>query len=117
MKQFLIIIILLISPALVFATEDPRAVNGLIDLSSVDFAGGETADIEGEFNFIWKELRDPSLEEDFKNIEEKRHFPVYWNWAYENDVVYDTDGYATYHVKVILPEPGSTYRLARRLLC
>jgi len=114
-KRILIIVLIisLFSPILILGKSKIKAVDGFIDLSTINFEKGRSFDIKGDFHFYWNKLIDPALFTDASKLEgfEKYYFPIYWNWKQKDkklypNKLYPTKGYGTYFVKVKLPKSG-----------
>jgi len=108
----------------------PKAVKGVLDLRDWDFEKDGTVNLDGEWEFYWKEL---PVGENLELPEEKRDYlgvPRPWNGhiikrTTENGDVTEEElggrGYATYKLKILLgeevplgfrlPEQGSSYSM------
>jgi len=89
----------------------PRAVNGIIDLSSKNLSSREVINLDGRWEFYWKQLITP---EDFHkgNYSGKVQYadvPSTWGELSSKGLDAGPKGYATYRLKVILPEKGIIY--------
>ncbi len=85
-------------PALCFSQhkETPAA---LLDLSQYDFTNNEPVSLDTEWEFYWKQLLPP--EGPFEDVSgELRSIPHLWN----RDSLSQSFGYATYRLKIILPD-------------
>jgi signal transduction histidine kinase len=87
----------------------PKAVRGVIDLSSWDFDNDGPVKLTGEFEFYWNQLLNPhdfiqngsSLKADFIAV------PGSWNgFEYQGKAI-SGDGYATYHLTVLIKGDGT----------
>ena len=96
--------------------DHPRAVKGVIDLSNLDFNQGGTVKLDGEWEFYWEKLL--THEEFLKNRRpEKSGFitlPSAWNGYSVDGKKLGGNGFATYHLTVLLNDKTST--LGVRLL-
>lgn len=83
----------------------PRAVEGTLDLSGWDFAKDGPVNLEGEWEFYWKQLWEPS-DLELNPVISKGFItlPRSWN-GYEIDgQPLKGEGYATFRLKILLPE-------------
>lgn len=78
---------------------------GILDLSNAKFESGETFELEGDWEFYWKSLIQPG-EFDTSNIS-YRYFPQLWT----SEDGLESYGYATYHLKILLPDDPSQLAL------
>lgn len=89
----------------------PKVENGEIDLSNWEFTKKGSLKLNGEWEFYWNKLLEPS---DFINSNQQKeyiHVPNLWTkFKYENKPV-GSYGYATYRIKIILPEKDKIYSL------
>ena len=82
----------------------PKAKKGVLDISEWDFNKNGPLELNGEWEFYWKKFITP------KTILNKKIKPVYvrlpgvWNNLKINDKKLPPHGYATYQIKIILPE-------------
>ncbi len=74
---------------------NPQAIKGVIDLRNEDFGEKDVA-LDGEWQFYWLQLLQPAEVDTAKYT--FTQFPVLWN-----TVGLSASGFATYHVKVLLP--------------
>ena len=89
----------------------PRAEKGVLDLREYDFARNGILEIEGEWAFFWQEFTDPYRVSDSGAAYVQ--VPVPWNKLTEEVPGITSEGYASYHLKILLPEPE--LRLALRV--
>jgi len=94
----------------------PKAVNGILDLTNWNFKSGGAVDLSGGYEFYWKQHLAPS---DFAGptLPQKTGFitvPGFWNNYEFNGKKLQGDGYATYRLKILLPEQRE--HLALKLL-
>ena len=96
---------------------NPKAIQGEIDLRKWDFQTDGMVNLSGKWEFYWGQLLRP---EDFKNQElspEYIYVPQGWSGGKEESRKYPDDGYATYRLKIKLPEKQTEeYRLLFTLL-
>ena len=82
----------------------PKVIEGAIDLRNWDFHKKGTIDLSGKWEFYWGKLLTP------KNFETQKFNPDYiyvpqgWGSGKKNSKKYSDFGYATYRVKISLPE-------------
>ena len=87
--------------------DTPEVKAGKLDLSQWDFEKSTALSLDGQWEFYWKELLRPN---DFLSPEllPKNHFiqiPASWtNQKIDNGKICSAYGYATYHLKILLPE-------------
>jgi serine phosphatase RsbU (regulator of sigma subunit) len=89
----------------------PKAVKGVIDLKKVDFEKHGIQSLSGKWEFYWEQLLTP---QDFRNKNlnpEYIYAPQGWGTGKENSKKYPAFGYATYRLKVLLPENNIPYRI------
>jgi len=84
----------------------PKAQIGQLDLRDWDFAKQGTLRLEGEWGFYWGEFLHQGIKA--KNKGEPLLVPGSWNLVEGNKESYQAEGYATYHLKVLLP-PGQKH--------
>lgn len=97
-RSLLLLFVLFINSPLAVSQ---KAVKGVIDLSDVNLSN-KAVTLNGEWEFYWKELARPDtiqyLEKDYYS------FPKLWNGGVtEAGTQIESQGYATYRLKVILP--------------
>jgi len=89
---------------------EPRAVNGVIDLS--DFTEGTYNNIklDGQWEFYWNELLTP---QELKKLREKSYISIPGSWnSFEVDgKPIGGDGYATFRLTIKLPEDAGALAL------
>lgn len=88
------------------ARETPLAVQGVLDLSQWDLAEDGNIPLHGEWSFRWKEWADPGRELFPRDTFDYISLPSYWNKSDGGKESLPGHGYATYQLKIILPEPG-----------
>jgi len=83
----------------------PQALDGTLDLSDWDFAKNGPAKLDGEWDFYWQQLWEP-LELEDQTLPEKRliTLPQSWNGYVINGQTLKGEGYATFRLKILLPE-------------
>lgn len=96
----------------------PLAKAGVLDLRGWDFAQNGTLRLDGEWQWYWKELRSPLLspaQAQSSKASPNGYFPVPYTW---NGMVVDGKplsgaGYATFQLRIILPQNGRYGIIAR----
>ena len=99
--------LLIISSSFLFCSpvtrEFPKAEKGVIDLRSHDFSANGPVDLDGEWEFYWKK---------FNNEINPGDKPAYiqvpspWNKHLHNGKEVGPYGFATYRLKILLPDSG-----------
>jgi diguanylate cyclase (GGDEF)-like protein len=80
----------------------PKAVDGVLDLSGWDFEKNGTVSLDGKWDFYWNRLLSPEELSSSPSIHgETAAIPH--SWTNEG---YPSNGFATYHLKVISPWKG-----------
>ena len=69
----------------------PKAEKGIIDLTGIDFSSGRSVSLDGEWNFVWKELLTPP--ETVQRTGDYYKVPGSWETAGHKDGT--ADGYGT----------------------
>lgn len=90
-------------------TEKPKVINGMIDLSHWDFAGNGNLPLNGEWKFYWNSLLTSTQEAAMAPV--TMRVPGIWNNEIVNGQKIPAEGYATYALRVQLPEAGKMYAL------
>lgn len=102
-NSHIVLLAFILSPSLLFGSGVPRAEKGILDLREYSFFEDGILEIKGEWLFYWEEIIDPvNIPGDSKaSIVE-----VPSTWGQLKDVVpgIDKKGYATYYLKILLPE-------------
>jgi len=103
--------------------KEPKAINGVMDLSNWDFNNNKAIRLKGEWEFYWSKILNP---DDFYKIDTKKCeyvlLPKAWNNYKVNNKRVGYKGYATYRLKIIninnsqeyslkIPEMPSAYNL------
>lgn len=87
--------------------KQPKVEQGVIDLVQWDLAGGGTIKLDGDWEFYWKELLEPSDFAGGKKPAADNYFSVPNKWNnYKPGESPTGDGYGTYRVKIKLHAPG-----------
>ncbi|MGI6112868.1 MAG: ATP-binding protein [Mahellales bacterium] len=111
--SIIIVLVFLFSLTACTHTKDqvspPTAIDGVLDLSQWDFEGNGPVGLDGEWEFYWKKLYDP---QHFVNsdggLEGKNlmKLPRSWNGFEVDGVPIEGMGYATFRLRVKLPQDG-----------
>ncbi|NNL42438.1 MAG: adenylate/guanylate cyclase domain-containing protein, partial [Desulfobacterales bacterium] len=92
----------------------PKAVKGVLDLSSWDFDKDGPIDLSGEYEFFWNQLISP---EDFLSVNTpgKSGFivvPGFWH-SFESEKIHlAAEGYATYRLRIVFGPKIETRSMA-----
>jgi serine phosphatase RsbU (regulator of sigma subunit) len=111
-KNYLLFI-LLICTQIIQAQQKYYAVNGEIDLSTVNFDDNEIIKLNGDWNFYWNAHIPP---QDFiENVEPNQtgyfRLPGLWNAYIVDGTSVAGKGFVTYHLKIKLPAEKKMYGL------
>ena len=82
----------------------PKVENGLIDLRSWNFQEDGSVDLEGEWEFYWKELLDSeqiTKKENHQNVTYLK-VPDSWNNAIINNQKIEGRTYGTYRIRILM---------------
>lgn len=79
----------------------PAAVNGVLDLRSHSFVKDGPVRLSGEWNFFWKQLHQQLPGQADKQL---MQLPGLWNGYQWQGKELDGDGFATFHLKLLLPK-------------
>ncbi len=96
-KLFLMIFLLL---ALEGMARQPAAVKGVLDLRGYSFENDGPVRLSGEWEFYWKQLYDKVPANAAQQV---ISLPGLWNGYQWQGKELDEDGYATFHLKLLLP--------------
>ncbi len=92
------------------AASAPRAVQGVIDCTGVDFTDMDTVKLDGQWEFYWGKLLSPG---DFKTASPSMagygEVPLFW--THYRDGHFPPRGEATYRLRVSLKSPGMVLSL------
>ncbi|HNX23670.1 MAG TPA: SpoIIE family protein phosphatase [Spirochaetota bacterium] len=91
--------------------QGPAAVKGVIDLTANNFSSQKVINLDGEWEFYWKQLLSP---EDLKKAPDVRHIryapvPSTWHDLSVNGLEAEPKGYATYRLKILVPDKDTMY--------
>ena len=86
--------------------QQPTASDGAIDLSDWDFGRDGPVDLIGEWELYWEQLLDPVTPADAAQTPRDGFLdlPAMWNGSEIDGEQLGLDGYATFRLRVILPE-------------
>jgi len=112
LRNFCLILLLLIGFSAFAETKIPLAEKGVVDLSETDWQSGGIFELKGEWNFFWQSYISPYDLFYNKNTVSPDYFPApgFWN-SYQEAPDNNGLGYATYHLKIILPPKTAGNRL------
>ena len=84
----------------------PTAVDGVLDLTKWDFDEDGSVNLDGEWEFYWKQLHDPDYFLNSKNVEGRSliEIPGSWNGQEVDGASVEGMGYATFRLIILLPE-------------
>lgn len=84
---------------------NPRIVQGVLDLSSWDFST-DTLALDGEWEFYWNQLIDPHAfnHPEFSTTPSYISVPGSWKGLNVDGTVLPGEGYGTYRVQIVLPK-------------
>ena len=102
-------------PAAGFTSENrPAARNGILDLRSWDFENNGNIELNGEWEFYWKNFLPPDTPpEEYPSPSSLISVPGPWKSTVIGDETLSEVGYATYRLIILLPEKSSeTMQLA-----
>jgi two-component system, sensor histidine kinase len=87
--------------------DSPIAQKGVLDLSQWNFQKDGTVELNGEYVFYWKQLLGPDLPDPQELGRNISYIPVpdVWKGHKIDGIPATGSGYATYHLRIILPEP------------
>lgn len=91
------------------------AEKGMVDLRTWDFNRDGPADLSGQWAFYWKQLVMDDGETNKWMPSEFIDVPGIWNGRIESGRAISGDGYATYRLRVLLPEGTGGKRLALKV--
>jgi class 3 adenylate cyclase len=88
--------------------QKPFAVKGVLDLRTYTFDAGGPVRLSGEWNFYWQKLHtSPPADAGHQWIK----LPGVWNGYRWKGQKLSEDGYATFHLKVLLPSAKQLYSI------
>ncbi len=80
---------------------NPIAQNGILDLRSWNFKSDGSISLDGEWNFYWKKFVSP---DSISPQQECINISKYWNKQKFDSHKLPNLGYATYHLRILLPD-------------
>ena len=95
----------------------PKAIGGKIDLRQIDFQATDSIDLAGQWEFfpgVFLEPGDPDLPESL-NKSNLIAVPGIWGNHLHNGKKIGPDGFATYRLKILLPDQSSGSEFALRI--
>lgn len=98
MRKLLLMIFLLL--ALEGMARQPAAVKGVLDLRGYSFENDGPVRLSGEWEFYWKQLYDKVPANAAQQV---ISLPGLWNGYQWQGKELDEDGYATFHLRLLLP--------------
>jgi len=84
----------------VFASPEPRAASGVIDLSEWSFEHDGHIALTGDYEFYWEEFVDPVVSSHTTEIYQA--VPGTWNGSHIDSTTFPAHGYASYRLTVRL---------------
>ena len=105
-KKLIYVLLLILTAAAGVSASAPTASDGVLDLRDIDFQSGRVIPLEGDWQFSWQQFVPPGqpMPENNTSILPQ---PNFWNGHMHNGRKIPGTGYATYRLKIILPEnPG-----------
>jgi len=103
LKRFLLVLLLILMFAGCASSEKPPvAKNGFLDLSTWDFAKDGVVNLNGQWEFYWKQLLSPVDLQQFQSAKNTDYFqiPGRWDGRVIDGTKQNGDGYATFHLTV-----------------
>jgi len=90
---------------------NPGVINGVIDLRHYNFLSDGVINLNGDWEFYWKQLLTPEDLSKTRETQEIRYAAVPSTWQDLSGKGYNVSptGYATYSVKVLVPENNTIY--------
>ncbi|MBN1523607.1 MAG: response regulator [Spirochaetales bacterium] len=114
----LIIIIFLLSSACYYtsARSSASVIDGILDLSDADPDSFGPLELSGKWDFFWNQFvsAEQFLNENPANAPATITLPAFWTDTKKDSENYPSKGYATYHLKILLPQKGLTLGLAMK---
>ena len=89
------------------------AKNGVLDLSNWNWKSNGVANLDGEWEFYWNTLYDPSKPGDLTNLHpDYIYVPGFWDSKVPgNTFLKPAFGFATYRLKIICPQNNPSLEL------
>ncbi|MCM3112795.1 hybrid sensor histidine kinase/response regulator [Lederbergia lenta] len=86
--------------------DHPQAKNGIIDLQDWEFNSEQTISLDGEWEFYPNQFLPPNSDH-YQSTALDKHLvsiPNNWNKTISDNVIISPQGFATYRLKILLPE-------------
>lgn len=86
--------------------ESPRAEKGVLDLTNWDFKKNGKTNVDGEWEFYWQEFKNPQIWKN-KHVQKNSNYikvTSAWNSFQVDGSPIGGQGYATYRLRILLPE-------------
>ncbi len=99
-KYFLLFFLVFTTHHLSYSKDQPRAVNGIIDISDMDLNQDFLITLDGEWDFFWEQYLGPDSDID-QSEPLSITVPGAWNTHFIQGKYYPDQGYATYRLRVI----------------
>ena len=98
--------------------DSPKVENGVINLTFWNFEKQGAVNLEGNWEIYWKKIYRPNTKDSFlaETLSGYHLFPSSWNGRMFQNEITDGNGYATFKVKILLPDgPIKKQKLALRM--
>ena len=98
--------------------DSPKVENGVINLTFWNFEKQGDVNLEGNWEIYWKKIYRPNTKDSFlaETLSGYHLFPSSWNGRMFQNEITDGNGYATFKVKILLPDgPIKKQKLALRM--
>ncbi len=98
---------LIIFPGSVFGASQPVVDNGVIDLRNWNFDKQGIVKLNGKWEFFWNHWLEPGKRTSRQEIKKEQVYidvPAIWNGSKVKDSVISGSGYATYRIRLLLPD-------------
>ncbi len=108
---FIILFVYSCNIGLVFK-DSPKVENGILNLTFWDFEKKGAINLEGNWEIYWKKLIRPNTINSFatENPSEYFEFPSSWRGRLLDNEIATKNGYATFRVKILLPDQNNKKR-------
>jgi len=88
------------------AVDQPKAADGVVDLSRWDFERGGVVTLDGGWLWYWKRLLSPADFAQAQTATGVYDVPSAWNGRTVDGAALSTDGFATFRLTIKVPGPG-----------
>lgn len=97
--------------------EQPLAQKGVLDLRDWNFAEKDNIALLGEWNFFWQEFKNPKDFSTLNNFSKADYLKVPSAWNSSNGTIRAANGkgYATYHLRILLPAGSANQTMSLML--